>query len=234
MTAPTTRATPKIALDQRATSRHDNAPGVDRRHPRRSAVKGEAVVNREELVQLRDAIDMTLALPDSVRELLAQWLAPAAAKSNGHDLRPPVPQPPPKAAPTPRPAASKPHTAKRHDNPANARVAERRLLAAMRERPGLSSASLAKVVGAGLSTTKERLRRMGAQELIEKAPDGRRGAAPDCGERRAGPYGAPYDRVAGLEATPEPKLQPSAAHAPWVKPLSSYERRETTIVEGLR
>jgi hypothetical protein len=25
MTAPTTRATPKIALDQRATSRHDNA-----------------------------------------------------------------------------------------------------------------------------------------------------------------------------------------------------------------
>jgi DNA-binding IclR family transcriptional regulator len=42
----------------------------------------------------------------------------------------------------------------------------------MREHPGLSVASLAKVVGAGLSTTKERLRRMGAQELIEKAPDG--------------------------------------------------------------
>jgi DNA-binding IclR family transcriptional regulator len=43
----------------------------------------------------------------------------------------------------------------------------------MREHPGLSVASLAKAVGAGLSTTKERLRRMGAQELIEKAPDGR-------------------------------------------------------------
>jgi hypothetical protein len=42
----------------------------------------------------------------------------------------------------------------------------------MRERPGLSAASLAKIVGAGLSTTKERLRRMGAQELVEKAPDG--------------------------------------------------------------
>ena len=28
MTAPTTRATPKIALDQRAASRHDNAPSI--------------------------------------------------------------------------------------------------------------------------------------------------------------------------------------------------------------
>jgi hypothetical protein len=31
-------------------------------------------MNREELVQLRDAIDLALALPDSVRALLAQWL----------------------------------------------------------------------------------------------------------------------------------------------------------------
>jgi len=116
---------------------------------------------------------VTLGLPDSVRELLAQWLAPATAKPNGHDLRPPVPSPSPKAAATPRPAAPKPAAAKRHDNPVHARDAERKLLAAMREHPGLSSASLAKVVGAGLSTTKERLRRMGAQELIEKAPDGR-------------------------------------------------------------
>jgi hypothetical protein len=35
-------------------------------------------MTREELIQTRDAIDMTLALPDSVREMLAQWLAPAA------------------------------------------------------------------------------------------------------------------------------------------------------------
>ena len=132
-----------------------------------------ALMTREELTALRDAIDLTLALPDSIRELLAQWLAPEASKPNGHDLHPPVPPPSPKAAPAPRPAAPKPHTVKRHDNPAHARAAERKLLAAMRERPGLSSASLAKIVGAGLSTTKERLRRMGAQELIEKAPDGR-------------------------------------------------------------
>jgi hypothetical protein len=38
---------------------------------------------------------------------------------------------------------------------------------------------------------------------------------------------------------PEPALQlvepePVVAHAPWVKSISSYERKETTIVEGLR
>jgi Winged helix-turn-helix DNA-binding len=124
-------------------------------------------MTREELTALRDAIDMTLALPDSIRGLLAQWLAPAATRPNGHDPHPPVPPASPKAAPAPRPASSKPY-----DNPAHARAAEKKLLAAMREHPGLSAASLAKVVGAGLSTTKERLRRMGAQELIEKAPDG--------------------------------------------------------------
>jgi hypothetical protein len=58
-----------------------------------------------------------------------------------------------------------------------------------------------------------------------------RGAATDEGR------GAPYDRVAELEATPEPKpleLQSPAAHAPWVRPIGDYERRETTIVEGLQ
>ena len=124
-------------------------------------------MTREELVALRDAIDMTLALPDSIRELLAQWLAPPAAKPNGHDPHPPAPTPTPKAA------TAAPVKAKAYDNPAHARAAEQKLLVAMREHPGLGAAALAKVVGAGLSTTKERLRRMGAQELIEKAPDGR-------------------------------------------------------------
>jgi hypothetical protein len=128
-------------------------------------------MTREELIALRDAIDMTLALPDNLRELLAKWLE--VPKPNGHDPHPPVLPPTPKATPTPRPTGSKSRMAKHYDNPAQARAAERKLLAAMRERPGLSTASLAKVVGAGLSTTKERLRRMGAQELIEKAPDGR-------------------------------------------------------------
>ena len=127
-------------------------------------------MTREELAQLRDAIDTVLAWPDSIRELLAKWLE--TAKPNGHDPHPPE-LATPKAAPVSRPAASKPHAAKRYDNPAHARAAERRLIAAMREHPGLSAASLAKIVGAGWSTTKERLRRMGAQALIEKDPDGR-------------------------------------------------------------
>lgn len=114
-------------------------------------------MTRKELVALRDAVDLALALPDSIRELLAQWLALAAAKAQRPRSSPPVPVPvpSPEAAPTPRPAASKPY-----DNPAHARAAERKLLAAMREHPGLSAASPAKVVGAGLSTTKERLKRM--------------------------------------------------------------------------
>jgi hypothetical protein len=129
-------------------------------------------MDREELLKLHAALGAVLALPESIRELLAKWLE--TAKPNGHDPHPPlVSAPTSKAAPTPRLAASKPHAANRYDNPAHARAAERRLLAAMREHPGLSAASLAKVVGAGLSTTKERLRRMGAQELIEKDPAGR-------------------------------------------------------------
>jgi hypothetical protein len=129
-------------------------------------------MDREELLKLHAALGAVLALPESIRELLAKWLE--TAKPNGHDPDPPlVSAPTPKATPTPRPTASKSHAAKRYDNPAHARAAERRLLAAMREHPGLSAASLAKVVGAGLSTTKERLRRVGEQDLIEKGPDGR-------------------------------------------------------------
>jgi hypothetical protein len=126
-------------------------------------------MTQEELIAVRDAIDLVLALPNNIRELLAQWLAPEISKPNGVDHHPPVSSPAPKAASMSRPAAP----AKRHDNPAYARSAEQKLLAVMRERPGLSTAGLAKLVGAGLSSTKARLQRMGAQELLEKGPDGR-------------------------------------------------------------
>jgi hypothetical protein len=57
-------------------------------------------------------------------------------------------------------------------------------------------------------------------------------AALACAERR----GAPYDRVAELTpATPEPEpVKPEGAFPRWVRPISCYERRETTVVEGLR
>ena len=129
-------------------------------------------MDREQLVMLRGAIDTLLAWPEAVRAQVAQWLAPEAPKPNGHDPHPPVLAPTPKAAFTPRPAASKPRMAKRHDNPAHARTAERRLLAAMRDHSGASVERLAEIVGAGRSTCGERLRRLAAQELVEKDPEG--------------------------------------------------------------
>ena len=32
----------------------------------------------------------------------------------------------------------------------------------------------------------------------------------------------------------EPEPEPEAAHPRWIRPIGDYERRETTIVEGLR
>jgi hypothetical protein len=49
--------------------------------------------------------------------------------------------------------------------------------------------------------------------------------------------GAPYDAAVELTVTPEPESldpRPAAAPAPWLKPLGSYDRRETTLVEGTR
>jgi MarR family len=127
-------------------------------------------MNRQELVTLQDAIVTILACPPAVLDEVARWLTAPATKPNGHDYVPTLSTP--KAAPTPRPAVSKPQR-KHHDNPAHARAAERRLLAVMRDHPGASVEKLAKVVGAGRSTCGERLRRLAAQDLIEKAPDGR-------------------------------------------------------------
>jgi len=63
--------------------------------------------------------------------------------------------------------------------------------------------------------------------------DARRTARCDGGWREVGV--APY--VTAVTAEPEVDRinpQPAAAHSPWIKPLSCYERRETTVVEGLR
>ena len=58
-----------------------------------------------------------------------------------------------------------------------------------------------------------------------------------AGSGREGYRGAPYGGVAELKATPEPEpVNPKSAGAfpRWVRPLAEYERRETTVVEGLR
>jgi hypothetical protein len=114
-------------------------------------------VTREELVQLRDAIDMTLALPDSIREMLAQWLAPAAGKPNGHD---------------PAPRTVKVQAARRA-KPTSAQTVQRRLLAAMRDNPGLSVIALANAAGSSRSATGERLRQMALRGVVEKDLTGR-------------------------------------------------------------
>jgi MarR family len=117
------------------------------------------ISTREELTALRDAIDMTLALP-GVRELLGQWLTPATTKPNGRDRFPPVP------SPTPGPTKARPIAPL--GPPSNA---EQRLLATLRNHPGSSVNSLAKAAGASRSTTGERLKRLAARGEIEKGPD---------------------------------------------------------------
>jgi hypothetical protein len=59
-----------------------------------------------------------------------------------------------------------------------------------------------------------------------------RGDATVNAERRA----APYDRAAELTpAAPEPEpVKLEGAFSRWVRPIGDYERRETTVVEGLR
>ena len=76
---------------------------------------------------------------------------------------------------------------------------------------------------------------MGAQELIEKAPDGRWQVKLE--EPRSPPVREePGPQQPSAAAEPEPQsVEPQpGAQSRWVKPLSCYERRETTVVEGLR
>jgi hypothetical protein len=42
------------------------------------------------------------------------------------------------------------------------------------------------------------------------------------------------DSITAEEKPERLDLQPAAAHARWVRPIGDFERKETTIVEGLR
>lgn len=112
---------------------------------------------------LRDAIDLALALPDSVRTLPAQWLLDDIPKSNGLDL------PPPSAAPKPHPAKAK-SSAKPSSR--SVKAGEKKLLAALRESPNQGAGALARVSGGARSSTQERLKRLAARGAIEKTVEG--------------------------------------------------------------
>jgi hypothetical protein len=120
-------------------------------------------MDREELAALRDAIDLLLRCPDAVCEQLARWFLPKAAKGgNGLDHHPP------NIAPTPYVGRSK------HGRPkTSTKTAERKLLAAMADNPGLSVIALANAAGSSRSATGERLRQMALRGLVEKDLTGR-------------------------------------------------------------
>jgi hypothetical protein len=120
-------------------------------------------MDRTELAALHDALGVMLAWPPAVFDQIARWITPEAApKPNGRD-----PHPPPTSRPTRRRAGP------RRDTPFNVKTAERRLLAAMQETPGLSVAALAKAVGSSRSATGARLQRLAERGAIEKNRDGR-------------------------------------------------------------
>lgn len=118
-------------------------------------------MNRTELAALRDAIDQVMAWPPAVLAEVARWLAPAV-KPNGLDLHPP----PVLAKRPPKVKAARPA------KPNKAQTAERKLLAAMRDNPGLSVIALANAASAGRSATGERLRQLAARGAVEKDSGG--------------------------------------------------------------
>jgi IclR helix-turn-helix domain len=121
-------------------------------------------MSREELTALRDALSLALALPDSVRALLAQWLRDDVPKPNGQDPDPPIARESPKAAAT-SPANPRIH---KPGGSRSTKAAEKRLLDALRESPGQGVNALARASGGAKSTTQLRLKRLEARGAIEK------------------------------------------------------------------
>ena len=131
-------------------------------------------MNWAHLVTLHAAMSALLALPPSMLDEIARWLAPA--KPNGHDPHPPNGKdldPPPIASRRPDPT---PHAGKtRHGrSPAAAKTDERKLLDAMRHSPG----SPAPQAGYRCRMSADRLWRAACERLagrraVEKDDDGR-------------------------------------------------------------
>jgi hypothetical protein len=143
-------------------------------------------MDRDELTALRDAIDVMLAWPDGVRDQVARWLTPEAAKPNGrgngalailgfpdNDLAPTkgansVGEFSPRRSPSPKPAKTR-----RGTSPTSAKTAERKLIEVMKATPGATVVELARAVGGNRSAIGDRLRTMARNGAIEKDPEGR-------------------------------------------------------------
>jgi hypothetical protein len=119
-------------------------------------------MEREKLLMVRALIDAFLALPEDLRAEVSRLLASGSPKPNGHDPHPPV------LPSTPRSAK-----ARRRKSVFAAKTAERKLLEAMRDNPGLSVVALANAAGSSRSATGERLRQLAARGTVEKDPAGR-------------------------------------------------------------
>jgi hypothetical protein len=117
-------------------------------------------MDRDELAALRDAIDVLLKCPDRVREQLMRWFSPEAAKPNGRDHDPSL-------------ASEFFPPARRVRPKASTKSAERKLLAAMADNPGLSVVALANAAGSSRSATGERLRQMALRGVVMKDTTGR-------------------------------------------------------------
>jgi hypothetical protein len=64
-------------------------------------------VDRQELMALRDVLDVLLKLPDSMHGQIVRWLTPEAPKPNGHDPHPPPVLTSPRRARVRKPTSAK-------------------------------------------------------------------------------------------------------------------------------
>jgi hypothetical protein len=127
-------------------------------------------MTREELSALHAALAAVLGWPDGIRELIGRWLASETAwPGNGQDSHSPSHVPS-----TPRPTPARYVGKIRRGRPkTSTKTAERKLLTAMADNPGLSVIVLANAAGSSRSATGERLRQMALRGVVEKSVTGR-------------------------------------------------------------
>ena len=200
-------------------------------------------MTRQELTAVRDIIDALLRCPDHVRELLTQWIAPQArwlapearskertvplifSKPNGRD-----PHPPPIASPE-TPSETKEVSPRR--SPTSHAGKPPRLSEGPRATASSRDAGAfgreRECAGEGRRRKSLQHRRAPARaRLARGGHEGQRRSLAACGGtcgRGRGPHAAAVELTAG----PEPELldpRPADAHAPWLKPLNSHDRRE--------